>query len=232
MAFHYRDVVPWGRSYEEYVRMFDLGEEELARRILGCGDGPASFNAELSRCGGRMVSADPLYGLEREAIERRIDETFDLVMSQTERERDRFVWREIRDVEHLAATRMAAMRAFLADYEQGRAQGRYLAAELPELPFADGEYDLALSAHLLFFYADQLDRDFHRRALAELRRVAREVRIFPLVDVNARPSKHLAPLLEELERDGAAPEIATVPYEFQQGGNEMLLLRGLVARRA
>ena len=33
--------------------MFDLSAADLGRRILGCGDGPASFNAELTAQGGR-----------------------------------------------------------------------------------------------------------------------------------------------------------------------------------
>ena len=63
MAFRYENVVPWGRSYEEYLRMFDLRPDDLKGRILGCADGPASFNSELTRRGGRVISADPLYEL-------------------------------------------------------------------------------------------------------------------------------------------------------------------------
>ncbi len=44
------NVVPWGRSLAEYQAMFALSEEELQKRILGCGDGPASFNAEMTSC--------------------------------------------------------------------------------------------------------------------------------------------------------------------------------------
>jgi len=62
MAFRYENVVPWGRSYEEYLRMFDLRPDDLKRCILGCADGPASFNSELTRRGGGVVSVDPLYG--------------------------------------------------------------------------------------------------------------------------------------------------------------------------
>ena len=36
MAFTLSDVVPWGRSYDEYLRMFGLGGRELRLRILGC----------------------------------------------------------------------------------------------------------------------------------------------------------------------------------------------------
>ena len=35
-------VVPWGRSLWEYTHMFDLTGADLARTIVGVGDGPAS----------------------------------------------------------------------------------------------------------------------------------------------------------------------------------------------
>ena len=51
MPFTIDGVVPWGRTMDEYCGMFDLGERELRGRILGCGDGPASFNAEMTAQG-------------------------------------------------------------------------------------------------------------------------------------------------------------------------------------
>jgi hypothetical protein len=35
------EVILWGRPFEKYRRMFALTDENLAERILGCGDGPA-----------------------------------------------------------------------------------------------------------------------------------------------------------------------------------------------
>ena len=47
-------IIPWGRSFQEYRRMFTLTDEDLRGSILGCADGPASFNAEATdRAGGR-----------------------------------------------------------------------------------------------------------------------------------------------------------------------------------
>jgi hypothetical protein len=224
MAFRYATVVPWGRSYAEYLRMFALGPAEVAGRILGCGDGPASFNCEMVRRGRRVTSADPLYRLGRAEIERRIDETYDDVIRQTRREQHRFVWDAIPSVEELGRVRMTAMRAFLADYDAGRREGRYVAAGLPHLPFPTRAFDLALCSHLLFFYSGQLSLDFHREALRELCRVAGEVRIFPLVDVNGLASEYASPLLDDLVHEGFAAEILEVPYEFQRGGNRMLRL--------
>ena len=49
MSVRLDHIVPWGRSLDEYRLMFNLTESELGSTILGCGDGPASFNAEIIR---------------------------------------------------------------------------------------------------------------------------------------------------------------------------------------
>jgi len=38
--------------------MFGLTDTDLEGRILGCADGPASFNAEATRKGIRVISCD------------------------------------------------------------------------------------------------------------------------------------------------------------------------------
>ena len=45
MAFTLSAVVPWGRAFDEYVAMFQLTDDDIGRSLLGCGDGPAAFNA-------------------------------------------------------------------------------------------------------------------------------------------------------------------------------------------
>lgn len=232
MAVVYADVVPWGRSFQEYRDMFALTEADLDRSILGCGDGPAAFNAAMRRRGKRVVSVDPLYGLEAAAIARRIDETFPTVMAQTRANADRFVWTSVGGPDALGELRMSAMREFLADFPAGKREGRYVAAGLPGLPFADGRFELCLVSHFLFLYSANLSLDFHLRAIDALLRVAGEVRIFPLLDFDARPSPHLDPVLEHYARAGFAVARQRVPYEFQRGGHTMLRLwRAAVPRR-
>src|SRR5262245_2535986 len=130
-------VVPWGRSFDEYERMFALSDAELRSRILGCADGPAGFNAEASRRGMQVVSCDPLYGWDGCRIRARIAATYDQVLEQTRQNEDAFVWNTIRSVQDLARVRLAAMETFLEDYDSGKAEGRYIVAELPALPFSD-----------------------------------------------------------------------------------------------
>jgi hypothetical protein len=203
--------------------MFALTEADLASRILGCGDGPASFNAELTRRGGRIVSFDPLYQFDAAEIRQRIDETSAEVLAQARQNAHEFVWGDaIPDVEALKRVRMEAMTAFLDDYEQGRRDGRYVVAGLPLLPFADGAFDLALCSHFLFLYSQQHDAAFHVESMRELCRVAREVRVFPLLALGGQPSPHLDATSAAVRADGCYVSIEPVPYEFQRGGSQML----------
>jgi SAM-dependent methyltransferase len=224
MTFTLDTVVPWGRSYEEYVSMFGLTEADLGLRILGCGDGPAAFNAALTGRGGRIVSLDPVYAFDADQIRGRIAETCETVLTQLRRNRDDFVWGVIPSVEALGSLRMAAMETFLADFDAGKRAGRYMPGELPSLPFADGEFDLALSSHFLFLYSDLLSARFHLEALREMLRVACEVRVFPLVTLANEKSPHLGFVTEQLASLGYGAEVRKVSYEFQRGGNEMLVI--------
>ncbi len=118
MAFRYKTVVPWGRNYNEYIRMFDLSGNDLKLRILGCGDGPASFNCECNERGGDVISIDPIYSMATEEILERIRETYNDVINQTEKNKDKFRWDIINSVEELGRLRMSSMQFFLESYEQ------------------------------------------------------------------------------------------------------------------
>lgn len=118
-------VVPWGRSFDEYSRMFALGGRDFSLRILGCGDGPASFNAEATRRGAAVISCDPIYRLEAVQIRERIGATYDEIIDQTRRNIDEFVWDTIPSVDELGRVRLAAMEEFLDDYGRGKAEGAF-----------------------------------------------------------------------------------------------------------
>lgn len=222
MSFRLDNVVPWGRSFAEYVRMFDLTADELELCILGCGDGPASFNSEMNKRGNKIISCDPIYQFTAEQLQMRIEASYEKVMAEARKNQDNFVWDSIKSLDELGRIRMAAMQEFLADFEVGKQQGRYLAGSLPLLPFADEEFDLALSSHFLFLYTQQLSLDFHKESIMEMCRVAKEVRIFPVIDLDLNRSPYVDTISSELAEAGYTVEIRKVPYEFQRGGNEMM----------
>jgi len=215
-------VVPWGRSFDEYRRMFVLTDDELGLKILGCGDGPASFNSEATRRGSEVISCDPIYRYDVDQLRDRIASTYDEVLEQARRNAHEFVWSFIHTVEELGQVRMAAMNDFLDDYPLGKSEGRYLHAELPRLPFSDASFDLALCSHFLFLYTTQLGEAFHLSAIREMCRVAIEVRIFPLLALGTTLSPFVDRVVEEFGHQGFSVSIDDVPYEFQRGGNCML----------
>lgn len=222
MAFQYEEVVPWGRSFPEYRNMFNLTDADLTLRMIGCADGPANFNAEMFRKGHRVVSCDPLYQWSAAQVKQRIEATYSEVIGQARQNQDQFVWDILKSPEELGQVRLEAMLDFLSDYDQGKREGRYVTAALPDLPFPSHAFDLALCSHFLFFYSDNLSLTFHQLAVKELCRVAREVRIFPLLTYNAQPSRYVDPVVAQLKQDDHSVSQETVPYEFQRGGNTMM----------
>ena len=214
-------VVPWGRSFDEYQRMFALTQADLDLRILGCGDGPASFNAETTRRGFTVVSVDPVYQWNGAQIQERIAVTRDQILEQTRNNAGEFIWDSIRSVEELGQIRMAAMQDFLDDYEAGKAQGRSVEGDLPTLRF-DDPFDLALCSHFLFLTPVSWASRSIGRPFEKCR--GREVRIFPLL-ARWRRSPLVDSCVDDLRESGCLVSIEGVPYEFQRGGNEMLRIR-------
>lgn len=225
MAFTLKQVVPWGRSFEEYVRMFDLREKDLQKKIASCGDGPAGFNAEMTKRGHRVVSCDPIYRFSEKQIESRIDKTYAVVLEQLKKNRKDYVWKSFRTPEEVGDTRMQAMRNFLEDYDRGKREGRYITGRLPQLAFKDNQFDLALCSHFLFLYTKHLSLDFHVAAIKEMLRVAKEVRIFPLLELDGLKSPYVRGIISEFRKNGYKAAVRKVNYEFQCGGNKMLKIR-------
>ena len=154
-------VVFFGRLGSQALAMFNLDPAQWrGARVLDCPGGPGSLSA--------LLRADLEAAMATLATSSAIRPDFNLDACRQE---------------HLEA-----LAAFLADRHAHRE--RYLAASLPNLPFADQSFDLVLSGHLLFSYAPcsagglmekpGLDLDWHRSALHELLRVSRRaVHLYP-----------------------------------------------------
>lgn len=218
-------IVPWGRSFAEYQTMFSLSDEDLKKRIIGCSDGPASFNAELTGKGGHVVSIDPIYQFGAKDIRTRVNAVYPEIMSQMRENRENYLWNTFSGVEELGAVRMKAMEKFLFDFPKGKREGRYISAGLPELPLENKQFDLALCSHYLFLYSDQVSLKDHVLSMLELCRVAEEVRVYPLLSLDGQESKHLQAVLSVLAESGIEVSRKKVVYQFQKGATEMLVAR-------
>jgi len=209
------------RSFDEYRAMFALADSDLSGSVLDCPGGASSFTACANQAGASAIAADPVYARPRRSLAALATAEVERGSAHTVAGADRYVWDFYGDPGGHARVRSASAEAFSRDLIAHPA--RYVPASLPTLPFPSGQFDLVLSSHFLFTYADRLDLEFHRAALRELHRVARrEVRVFPLLEQGGRPVPELlSGLLAAL---GIPHRIERVGYEFQRGGNEMLVL--------
>ena len=211
------------RSYAEYVAMFDLQPDDLVGSVLDCSAGVAGFVAEAGTGGARTIAVDPAYALPREEIARLGRADLDRGSTIAGEYPDRFTFDWYGSPEQRTSMRNRALAQFVADLVLH--PGRYVAGQLPQLPFCDAVFDLALCSHLLFTWADQLGREWHRAALTELVRVATEVRVFPTVMQGpGEPVPFWDELMTDLADAGLHAERRFVPYEFQRGANTMLVV--------
>lgn len=224
MAFELSSVVPWGRTLEEYKAMFALTEEDLKKSIASFGDGPASFNVEMMKLKNNVTSFDPIYQFTKEQLISRIQETKDIVMKQTKENKDNFCWNTIRDLEELEIIRMRAMNKFIEDFDEGKVEKRYIPHELPNKTDFSGKYfDIGLSSHFLLLYT-QLGLEFHIKSIDELLRICKEIRIFPILDLDANESSLLQPIIDYYKKDYDV-KIEQTDYEFQKNGDKMLVIK-------
>ena len=224
MAFELKNTVPWGRTLEEYSNMFNLTKSDLNKRIISFGDGPASFNYEMNKQGKSVTSIDPIYQFSKKDLKKRIVETKDTVIKQMKENKDNFIWTSIKNVDELERIRMGAMSDFISDFELGLRKNRYIHHELPETTnFKEQSFDLGLSSHFLILYS-KLGLDFHIKSITEMLRICKEIRIFPILNLNAEKSEVLNGIKEEFEKNYIL-SIEPVEYEFQKGGNEMLKIK-------
>jgi hypothetical protein len=204
-----------GRTFTEYVRMFDLDPAALDGPVLDCPSGVGSFVAGANERGIPATGADIIYELPYDQLKQRCRKDYEQVASQLPEKADLFNWDFYGNIERRQQFLKQAYEAFLDDYATEREQDRYIHAALPDLSFTTDSFSLVLSAHFLFLYGDRLDYAFQLDSLRELARVAAdEVRVFPLVGLDTEQYRYLDAIIEALREDGLTADRVNVPFEF------------------
>ena len=194
------------------------------KKIAGFGDGPASFNFQATKRGICVTSFDPIYSFSKNDIENRINEVRNIVITQMKQNMENYVWKDIKNLEELENLRMSAMKLFLSDFEKGKKQQRYIPFELPnKLNLPENTFHLGLSSHFLLMYTS-LGYDFHINSISEMMRVCEEVRIFPIVDLDAEQSVLTDNVIKYFKKIYNV-EILKTEYNFQKGENKLLVIK-------
>lgn len=216
-----------GRTYSEYMDIFNLDEALLAGGpVLDCAAGPSSFTAEARKKGFDVQACDALYSEKSFELFKKGEADIRHVFSKFDEVAHQYSWDYYSDKDHVMDLRRKALGGFIKDFGRQKHRGVYTEASLPDLPYPDNAFRLVLTGHLLFLYSDRMDLALHIRCLEELIRVsADEVRIFPLLGLDAEPYGQLDDILKFLGTKAVEASIVEVPFEFLIGGNKMLRIK-------
>lgn len=213
-----------GRTFDVYAKMFDLDEHVLRRGpILDCPAGASSFTSEALKNGYDATACDILYNLTLDEMREKAEKDIRYIYEKLDEVLHLYTWKYYKNKDGLVKNRETALRSFLQDFEKGFRKGRYIQGELPDLPFSDKSFSLVLSSHFLFLYGDMLSLEFHKASLRELVRVCSgEIRIYPLLGLDAKPFPYLDEAVVSLQSEGVKVAFAEVPFEFQIGADKMM----------
>ncbi|MBM4008742.1 MAG: methyltransferase [Planctomycetes bacterium] len=230
-------VAFFGRTLAEYLQCFCLDAKELrGLRVLDCPSGPGSFAAEATALGCDVVAVDPAYEASADELERRASADIDACIKQMRAK----PWAApLGDLDAYEAAKREALGRFIKDFRAN--PERYRAASLPKLPFADRQFDLVLSGHLLFFYAPlaedgaleghRFDLAWHHEAIGELARVCSgEMRVYPTMALNVAPRRHCyaSPIEADLEARGwRCNFLPSIYAQYPPSWNNCLVARRL-----
>jgi hypothetical protein len=210
-------VVFLGRTWEEYLLIFNLSKGDLlGRKVLDCPSGACSFTAHANQHGADGTATDIAYYFEVDDLERKGSQDIDYVMQSLGQAKNYYNWNYFKNVDELKNARIRALTDCNIDMRKFGV-GCYVPAILPQLPFADSQFDLTLSAHFLFTYADRLNFDFNIQTIKELIRVTRdEIRFFPTVDMTGKRCEYMGTLIDWVRDRGWVAEEIQVHYEFKR----------------
>jgi hypothetical protein len=201
------------RSFDEYIAMFALTDADLAGSILDCPGGAASFTAEARAAGQSVTAVDPVYAADPEWLAAHAVEDAVRGNRHTGSSVESFVWTFFADIDDHLQKRTRSAQLFGADLPAALAIRRVLIRPRPEL---------ASALHV----CRPTRPAFHIAAAKEMARVAaHEVRIFPLIADEGVDTARLVEAVRGALLDADYPtSIRPAPYEFQRGGNEMLVI--------
>ena len=111
MPFTIDHVVPWGGHWTNTGGCSTWGSRTCADAFSAAATARPVSRRNGSQ-GHSVISVDPLYAFPPAAIERRVEETYDIIMEQVSRNRDDFVWTYVPSIPALGERRMGRCAGF------------------------------------------------------------------------------------------------------------------------
>lgn len=211
-----------GRSFEEYIKMFNLNLEQIKdEKILDCAGGASTFTAKMTGNGYKVKAVDLLYDKDPDFLQQRCKTHLNALIKSLASLEHLFVWNFFKDLSDLKSHRMNVCHQFFNDYQKFR-ESQYIKGDILNLPFKDNAFHKVLSSHLLFIYDHRLSYNFHIDAINEMLRVSsKEVLIYPLVKHKNKKSEYVKGIMDDLG-ENMDIKLEKVDYEFRKGATQMM----------
>lgn len=215
----------WGLSYDDFVAMFALSDVDLKKKILNCMAAPSSFPAIARQKKYNVLTCSDVYGADHKTLQMRAQKEVERAIEFIKTNPKRYSGQVIETPDKYQEFLEENLHQFLSDYEKAKSLGLYSSEALPEVPFADHEFDLAICPHFVFGAGMNYSFDFQLNSILEMCRVAKEVRVFPLLDSDGEEPEQLSLLLQSLADKGFSTRVETVKYRLEAKGDTMLKVR-------
>lgn len=213
-------VSVWGRTLDEYFKMFGLDNSYVKAKILSIADGPSTFNLEMQQLGGKVTSIDPIYNLNSEELKITFAKSYQFNKDLFYNNKQNFSFKTDNEIEVLLNKRQDTFETFLQDFEQHKSN--YLFGQLPQIDFPDNSFDLCLCSNLLFIFDHIFNADFHINSIKEMLRVAKEVRVFPIYNIDGVQSNYLSDITNYLDNNNIGWQLKDNNYFVYKNGNKYL----------
>src|SRR3989338_5161870 len=221
-----KDIVLIGRTFDEYYRMFELGNINFKdEKILDVASGVSSFCSEANSKGYNVTASDKIYNFSAKEIEEKCISDLKMVMEKLPSVADLYKWEFFKNIDVLKKNRERTYKLFIEDFRKENGK-RYITTEYPQTKFSDDEFTISLISHFLFMYDEHIDYEFHKKTISEIIRITtKDIRIFPIVNLKGKRSLFVDKLMRDDEFRDYKMTIKKVDYEFMRNGNEMVLIR-------
>jgi hypothetical protein len=211
----------WIYGKEDYEQMFSISPSDLNKKILDYPGNLSSFNAEMYQEGHDIVSGDLAYNTLPKEIGDHVDHAFAAHLKDLKASATRLKNQTDVHYNEIIASWQKRKHIFLNDYPCGFNAKRYQFMQMPDLPFDDHHFELALCSDLIF-HTQLLKNNAMNHCVSELCRVAEEVRIFPLLNEAGKISDALGPIMLLLQQQNFGVEVKEVAFDKIKGSNAML----------
>ena len=206
----------WIHTYEDYLSIFALSDEDLKKNTIIYPAGISNFNAHFNEQNKNIVAADLNYQMTPMEIDQYVAERLTRL-----KEKLSTIGVKASDRKAILHKAQQAANDFKRDFPQGKLEGRYQAMQMPNLPVKDQSYELALCPRCPL---QNKDSNHHKAydIINELCRIAHDVRIFISVSDQESFKHSLGPLLMQLQNQDAFVTINDIAIKTPNTHTAML----------